>query len=318
MSAGSAVTPSHFRGWIASNALPIAILAIVIVFSAAQPAFISPDNLIGIVQQVALVGIMATCTTFVIMTGGVDLSVGPVLAAAGLVSYYALEAGLPLALVILAGLSIGALVGLANGATIAFLELPPIIVTLAMLSIARGSALILGGPGQHLIREQPEYSFIGAGNLFGLPVPVYIFVLVALVMIFVQRRTPLGLLVAAIGDNERAAYLSGHRTRGTKTLVYVISGLGAALAGIIQSSQVHTALATYGPFGTELDVIAAVVLGGTSIMGGNGSIPRTLLGVFFLGVVNDGMNILNVPIDIQLMAKGAIIVAALGLAARRN
>ena len=318
MSAGSAVTPSHFRGWIASNALPIAILAIVIVFSAAQPAFIGPDNLIGIVQQVALVGIMATCTTFVIMTGGVDLSVGPVLAAAGLVSYYALEAGLPLALVILAGLSIGALVGLANGATIAFLELPPIIVTLAMLSIARGSALILGGPGQHLIREQPEYSFIGAGNLFGLPVPVYIFVLVALVMIFVQRRTPLGLLVAAIGDNERAAYLSGHRTRGTKTLVYVISGLGAALAGIIQSSQVHTALATYGPFGTELDVIAAVVLGGTSIMGGNGSIPRTLLGVFFLGVVNDGMNILNVPIDIQLMAKGAIIVAALGLAARRN
>ncbi|MGO9420249.1 ABC transporter permease [Roseiarcus sp.] len=318
MSAGSAVTPSHFRGWIASNALPIAILAIVIVFSAAQPAFIGPDNLIGIVQQVALVGIMATCTTFVIMTGGVDLSVGPVLAAAGLVSYYALEAGLPLALVILAGLSIGALVGLANGATIAFLELPPIIVTLAMLSIARGSALILGGPGQHLIREQPEYSFIGAGNLFGLPVPVYIFVLVALVMIFVQRRTPLGLLVAAIGDNERAAYLSGHRTRGTKTLVYVISGLGAALAGIIQSSQVHTALATYGPFGTELDVIAAVVLGGTSIMGGNGSIPRTLLGVFFLGVVNDGMNILNVPIDIQLMAKGAIIVAALGFAARRN
>ncbi len=318
MSAGGAVTPSHFRGWIASNALPIAILAIMIVFSAAQPAFISPDNLIGIVRQVALVGIMATCTTFVIMTGGVDLSVGPVLAAAGLVSYYSLEAGLPLALVILAGLSIGVLVGLANGAAIAFLELPPIIVTLAMLSIARGFALILGGPEQHLIREQPEYSFIGAGNLFGLPVPVYIFALVALVMICVQRRTPLGLQVAAIGDNERAAYLSGHRTRATKTLVYVISGLGAALAGIIQSSQVHTALATYGPFGTELDVIAAVVLGGTSIMGGNGSIARTLLGVFFLGVVNDGMNILNVPIDIQLMAKGAIIVAALGLAAHRN
>jgi len=318
MSAGGAVTPSHFRGRIASNALPIAILAVVIVFSAAQPAFVSPDNLIGIVRQVALVGIMATCTTFVIMTGGVDLSVGPVLAAAGLVSYYSLEAGAPLVLVILAGLSIGALVGLVNGAAIAFLELPPIIVTLAMLSIARGCALILGGPEQHLIRNRPEYTFIGAGNLFGLPFPIYVFALVAVVLIVVQRRTPLGLLVAAIGDNERAAYLSGHRTRATKTLVYVFSGLGAALAGIIQSSQVHTALATYGPFGTELDVIAAVVLGGTSIMGGNGSIARTLLGVFFLGVVNDGMNILNVPIDIQLMAKGAIIVAALGLAARRN
>ncbi len=316
MSASGVVSLSHVTRRIASNALPIAILAIVIVFTVAQPAFINPDNLIGIVRQVALVGIMATCTTFVIMTGGVDLSVGPVLAASGLVSYYGLEANLPLILVILAGLSVGLLVGLANGAAIAFLQLPPIIVTLAMLSIARGSALMLGGPEQHLIRDKPEYTFIGAGNLFGLPFSITIFALVALVMIFLQRRTPLGLLVAAIGDNERAAYLSGHRTRTTKTLVYVISGFGAALAGIIQSSQVHTALATYGPFGTELDVIAAVVLGGTSIMGGVGSVARTLLGVFFLGVVNDGMNILNVPIDIQLMAKGAIIVVALAAAAR--
>ena len=318
MSVGGVVTPTHFRGFVAANALPLAILAIVIVFSAAEPAFISPDNLIGIVRQVALVGIMATCTTFVIMTGGVDLSVGPVIAAAGLVSYYALDAGLPLALGVLSGLSVGVVVGLANGTLVAFLELPPIIVTLAMLGIVRGLALILGGPEQHLIRGWPEYSFIGAGNLFRLPFPIYVFALVALVMILIQRRTPLGLLVAAIGDNERAAYLSGHRTRLTKTLVYAISGFGAALAGIIQSSQVHTALATYGPFGTELDVIAAVVVGGTSIMGGNGSVARTLLGVFFLGVVNDGMNILNVPIDIQLMAKGAIIVGALGLAARGN
>ena len=171
---------------------------------------------------------------------------------------------------------------------------------------------------QHLIRGQPEYTFIGAGNLFGVPFSIYVFAFVALVMICVQRLTPLGLLVAAIGDNERAAYLSGHRTRVTKTLVYAISGFGAALAGIIQSSQVHTALATYGPFGTELDVIAAVVLGGTSIMGGNGSVARTLLGVFFLGVVNNGMNILNVPIDINLIVKGVIIVVAIALAARAS
>jgi len=302
---------------VAANALPLAILAIVIVFAVAQPAFLTPDNLIGIVRQVALIGIMATCTTFVIMTGGVDLSVGPVLAIAGLVSFFCLQADLPLAIVILAGLSAGVLIGMFNGIVIAVLQLPPIIVTLATLSIVRGSALILGGPEQHLIRNEPAYSFIGAGNLFGLPFSIYIFALVAAVMIFVQRRTPLGLLVAAIGDNERAAYLSGHRTRITKTLVYAISGFGAALAGIIQSSQVHTALATYGPFGTELDVIAAVVLGGTSIMGGNGSVARTLVGVFFLGIVNNGMNILNVPIDIQLIAKGAIIVIALAIAARR-
>lgn len=302
----------------APNALPIAILAMAIAIAVAQPAFVTPDNLIGIVRQVALIGIMAACTTFVIMTGGVDLSVGPVLAIAGLVSYFCLEAGLPLVIVILAGLSVGVLAGLANGAAVAYLQLPPIIVTLSTLSIVRGSALILGGPEQHLIRGEPAYTFIGAGNLLGLPFSVYIFAFVALTMILVQRYTVLGLLVAAIGDNERAAFLSGHRTRVTKTLVYAISGLGAAVAGIIQSSQVHTALATYGPFGTELDVIAAVVLGGTSIMGGNGSVARTLLGVFFLGVVNNGMNILNVPIDIQLIAKGAIIAIALAVAARRG
>lgn len=302
---------------IAPNALPIAILLLVVIFAIIEPAFLKPENLIGIVRQVALIGIMATCTTFVIMTGGVDLSVGPVLAIAGLVSYYCLEAGFPVPIVVLAGVSVGALVGFANGATIAFLRLPPIIVTLAALSIVRGSALIIGGPEQHLIRNEPAYSFLGAGNLSGLPFPIYVFAFVALVMILIQQRTPLGLLVAAIGDNERAAYLSGHRIRITKTLVYIISGIGAALAGIVQSSQVHTALATYGPFGTELDVIAAVVLGGTNIMGGNGSIARTLMGVFFLGIVNNGMNILNVPIDIQLIAKGAIIVFALALAARR-
>lgn len=302
---------------LAPNALPIAILVIVVAFALAEPAFLKPDNLIGIVRQVALIGIMATCTTFVIMTGGVDLSVGPVLAIGGLVSYFCLQAGLPLPVVILAGLSMGVLVGVANGLVIAYMQLPPIIVTLATLSIVRGSALILGGPEQHLIRNEPAYSFIGAGSLFGLPFPIYIFAAVSVVMIVIQRRTPLGILVAAIGDNERAAFLSGHRVRLTKTIVYGISGFGAALAGIIQSAQVHTAAATYGPFGTELDVIAAVVVGGTSIMGGNGSVARTLLGVFFLGIVNNGMNILNVPIDMQLIAKGAIIVIALAFAARR-
>ena len=295
-------------------ALPLVTLLAVIVFTLAEPAFLSSGNLVGIVRQMALIGIMATCTTFVIMTGGVDLSVGPVLAIAGLVSFFALDAGYPLIVVIGAGLCVGIAVGLLNGAAVAFLGLPPIIVTLASLSIVRGSALILGGPEQHLIRDQPAYSFLGGGTVLGLPFPVLVFATVAASMVVLQRMTPFGLLVASIGENERAAYLSGHRVAVTKMLVYGLSGFGAALAGIIQSSQVHTALATYGPFGTELDVIAAVVVGGTSIMGGNGSVARTVLGVLFLGVLNSGMNILNVPADVQLMAKGAIIALALGLA----
>lgn len=303
---------------IGGLALPLAALVAVAAFTLAQPAFLSADNLIGIVRQIALIGIMATCTTFVIMTGGVDLSVGPVLALAGLVSYFALEAGYPLPVVLGAGLSVGMAIGLANGAAIATLGLPPIIVTLASLSIVRGSALILGGPEQHLIRDQPAYSFLGGGTVFGLPFSILVFLSVAAAMIVLQRMTPFGLLVASVGENERAAFLSGHRVALTKTVAYALSGCGAALAGIIQSSQVHTALATYGPFGTELDVIAAVVVGGTSITGGNGSVLRTVLGVLFLGILNSGMNILNVPIDIQLIAKGAIIALALALAQPRS
>lgn len=299
---------------LAPHALPLIIVLIVLCFSIAEPAFLKPENLIGILRQVALVGIMATATTFVIMTGGVDLSVGPVLAISGLISYFCLQMGYPVPVAVLAGLGTGVVVGFLNGALVALVGLPPIIVTLATLSVVRGSALILGGPDLHLIRDQSIYTFIGTGNVFGIPFSVYLFAAVAAILVFVQKRTPLGLLVAAIGENERSAYLSGHNTALTKILIYMLSGLGAALAGIIQSSQVHTASATYGPFGIELDVIAAVVLGGTSLMGGNGSVARTVVGVLFLGVLSNGMNILNIPIDVQLVAKGAIIVAALTLA----
>lgn len=302
---------------LAPHALPVTIAIIVLVFAVAQPAFLNPENLIGIVRQMTLVGIMAIAMTFVIMTGGVDLSVGPVLALAGLVSFFALDAGLPLPMVIAAGLAVGIAVGLANGALVAYLGLPPIIVTLALLSIIRGVALILGGPELHLIRDQAAYTFIGTGTIIGLPLSVWIFAAAAGLLMLVQSWTALGLQVPAIGENERAAFLSGLRVRPIKMSLYALSGFGAALAGIIQSSQVHTAAATYGEFGTELDVIAAVVLGGTSLMGGNGSIGKTLLGILFLGVINNGMNILNVPLDAQLMAKGVIIVLSLALSEMR-
>ena len=302
--------------WLSAHALAVALCLTVLAFTAVQPAFVSPDNLIGIVRQVAMIGIMAVAMTFVIMTGGVDLSVGPVLALSGLIAVFSLDAGWPLPVALLAALAVGLAIGLFNGAVIALLELPPIIVTLAMLSIVRGSALLLGGPDMHGIRGQPGYSFIGTGSLLGIPFSIYLFAGVALALGFVQRRTPLGLQVAALGENERAAYLSGHRTRLTKLMLYGLSGLCAALAGIVQSSQVHTGSATYGEFGIELDVIAAVVLGGTSLMGGKGSVARTVLGVLFLGVLNNAMNILNVPIDIQLIAKGVIIAVALGLSGR--
>jgi len=191
------------------HALMLALLVIAVTFALAQPAFLKPENLVGIVRQTAIVGIMAVAMTFVIMTGGIDLSV----ALSGLIAVFSLDAGQPLPVALAAGLGAGLCIGLVNGALIAFIGLPPIIVTLAMLSVVRGSALIIGGPDLHSIREHDGYTFIGTGELFGLPLSVCLFVGLALSMIFVQRMTSLGLKVAAIGENERAATSAG-TTRG--------------------------------------------------------------------------------------------------------
>ena len=194
MSVRSVALTHDWQAKLSASALPLVMLAIAAAFAIASPAFLSPDNLVGIVRQVALIGIMAACMTFVIMTGGVDLSVGPVLALAGLASFFSLDAGLPLPIVILAGLAMGVAAGLVNGLLVAYLQLPPIIVTLATLGIVRGVALIVGGPEQHLIRNEPAFSFIGSGIVMGLPLSVYIFLLVLLLMI-PKNNTPSIVLV---------------------------------------------------------------------------------------------------------------------------
>ena len=302
----------------APHALLLSMALFALVIAAVEPAFLSGSNLIGILRSVALIGIMALGMTFVIMTGGIDLSVGPVSAIAGLVAFFTLTAGHGVVPALLAGMLLGLAIGIANGLLVAILGLPAIIVTLGTLSIVRGSALLLGGPDLHGIRDQQAYSLIGSGNLGGLPVPVLIFLALAALVWFVQSRTPFGTVVAAVGDNERAAWLSGLNVPAIKAATYGLCGLLAAIAGMIQSSQVHTASATYGKFGTELDVIAAVVLGGTRLTGGAGSVARTMMGVLFLGILNNGMNILDVSIDMQLIFKGIIIALALSLAERRG
>nr|WP_319387782.1 ABC transporter permease [uncultured Cohaesibacter sp.] len=305
---------SYLRTAIPTYAMPVALLIVIGLFGVLAPVFLTPANFTAIIYQMSITGIMAVCMTFVIMTGGIDLSVGPVLASSGLVVFFLLHiAHFPLLPAVVLGILTGAVTGAISGFVIVLFNLPAMIVTLGMLSIVRGSALLAGGPDLHLVREQPGFEFIGNGFLFGIPFAIWIFVAVSLLLIFIQTRTTFGLQVAAVGDNERAAYLSGRRVKLVKMMTYVICGMGAALAGIIQSSQVHTAAATYGEFGTELDVIAAVVLGGASLLGGKGSVARTILGVLFLAVLNNGFNILNVPIDYQLIIKGGIIVIALSL-----
>lgn len=305
-----------FQFKLDTYALPIAIAITALVVGIIEPAFLTIDSAIAIVHRMAIVGIIAVGMTFVIMTAGIDLSVGPTLALSGLVSFFAMQAGVPLPLALLAGLLSGACVGAINGFVIAVFQLPAIIVTLGMLSIIRGTALIIGGPSLHQIRDRPDYSFIGTGQVLGLPVSVWIFIAVAGLAIGIQKYTAYGIRVSSLGDNPIAAHLSGSHTRMLIFSTYVVCALCAALAGIIESSQVYTASANFGEFGTELDVISAVILGGASLFGGKAFVSKTVLGVLFLGVINSGLNILNVSIEAQLMVKGLIIVIALALASR--
>ncbi len=294
--------------------LPLAIIMMSLGVGLLEPAFLTVDSGVAVLHRMATIGIMAIGMTFVIMTAGIDLSVGPTLALSGLVSYFALQAGIPLPFSVFAGLLSGAAVGAMNGIAIAIFKLPAIIVTLGMLSIVRGLALLVGGPTLHQISGYPAYSFIGTGSALGVPISVWLFALVAGLGVFVQRFTTYGFQISMLGDNQEAAHLSGRPTRLLMFSTYVICGACAALAGIIDSTQVYTASANFGEFGTELDVISAVILGGASLFGGKALVINTVLGVLFLGIVNSGLNILNVPIEAQLIIKGAIIVTALGLA----
>ena len=317
-------------------ALPFFFLVVLAGFCLAAPNFASAGNFENLMAGYAFigilaigqsfpillrwidvsVGIMALGTTFVLMTGGTDLPVGPVSALAGLAACYVLLAGYGVGAALMAGAGLGLMIGIGNGLLVASLGLPAIIGTLGTLSIVRGTALLLGGPELHAIRDQAACSFIGAGSLAGGPVPVLIFLALAAGL---QERTPFGILVAAVGDNQRATWLSGLNVPALKALTFGLCGCLAAVAGMIQPSQVHTASAPHGKLGTELDVIAAVVLGGTQLSGGAGTVAHTLMDVLFLGVLNNGMNILDISIDIQLIGKGIIIALALALslAARR-
>jgi ribose/xylose/arabinose/galactoside ABC-type transport system permease subunit len=288
----------------------VATLAAGLVFAVLEPSFLKRDNLIGIVGSVAIIGVMAVCSTFVVITGGIDLSVGPVMALAGLLAAYRLEAGDGLTAAILVGLVAGAAVGLTNGLIVSWLSLPPIVVTLGMLSIVRGIALLYGESALHPIAGPPAFLDIGGARPLGIPFPVLLFLAVGAVAYLAQQRSRFGFTVFAVGENREAARLCGLPLARTETLAYVLSGLGAAAAGIVLASQVHTASATYGG-GYELDVIAAIVVGGTSLFGGSGSVHRSILGALTIGMINNGLSILNVDLSKQLIVKGAIIVVAL-------
>jgi ribose/xylose/arabinose/galactoside ABC-type transport system permease subunit len=321
----SAAASQQKRDWVALfgqfGAL-IVLIVIAIVFYVLEPQFASQRNLFNIARQVSIYGILAVGMTFVILTGGIDLSVGSVLAFAGLVAASvekgcrgllcvgaAGEAegyGVPAAMA--AAIGIGLVAGLLQGLGVSKLKVPAFVVTLGGMSVFRGAAL-LWSEGQPISAFRDQYKLLGQGFIGPVPIPVLIFATLALVGFIVLRYTRYGRRIYAVGGNQEAARLSGLNTTWLLTSVYIISGLCAGFAGFLLSSRLNSAEQVAG-IGYELTVIAGVVIGGTSLFGGEGGIFGTVVGIVLIGVLSNGLTLLNVNPYWQQIAVGLIIVLA--------
>ncbi|ENH96878.1 monosaccharide-transporting ATPase [Gracilibacillus halophilus YIM-C55.5] len=288
----------------------LGFLVLCFIFSIISSEFLTATNITNILRQVSINGILAVGMTFVILTSGIDLSVGSVMAFTGtIMAGLMINNGLPPILAIIAGILLGALLGYINGSFVAYAKIPAIIVTLAMMETARGLALLYTG-GYPLSGVPDSFTFIGRGYVLGIPMPVIIMIAVYLIAYLMLNHLPLGRYIYAIGGNEEAVRLSGIKVKRIKSLVYLISGVTASISGLIMTSRLASGQPTAGVT-YELDAIAAVVLGGTAISGGRGHIFGTFLGALLLGVLSNGLNLIGVSPYLQRVLKGVIIVGAI-------
>jgi ribose transport system permease protein len=287
----------------------LGLLIMVIVFSSLTDVFLTQCNLTNILKQSSINSCIAIGMTLVIISGGIDLSVGPVAALAAVLSATMLMAGFPVSIVILTALIIGLSCGFLNGALIAFAGLQPFIVTLGTLSLFRALALIYTG-GNPVLGLPKEFRQIFSSYLLGLPVPVIIVAILSIAATILLKKTPLGEYILAVGGNEEAARVSGVPIARTKVLTYMMSGGLASLAAVILMARLGAAEPTLGNL-WELEAIAAAAIGGASLMGGKGSIFGTILGAIVLGAMRNGLTLLNVQAFYQLLATGIIIILAM-------
>jgi ribose transport system permease protein len=286
------------------------LIVMFIVFSLASPNFARFNNIVGILLSTAVNGILAVGVTFIIITGGIDLSIGTVM------TFSAVMAGvvitfwqLPIPLGILAGMATGALCGCVNGATIAKMKIPPFIATLGMMMITKGLSLVISGTKPIYFVDTPVFRKIAMGSIFGIPNAVLIFFASAIIASLILTRTVLGRYAFALGSNEEAARLSGINVDRWKIGIYTLGGMFCGLAGIIMASRLNSAQPALGQ-GYELEAIAAVVIGGTSLSGGEGSILGTVIGAFIMSVLTNGLRILSIPQEWQTVVIGAIVILA--------
>lgn len=283
-----------------------ALLILSIMLSVISPYFLTKTNILNVLRQVSVIAIMAIGMTFVIISDGIDLSVGSVLALASTITALLLLNGQSLAISILAGLAVGMACGFISGTLIASrIKMPPFIATLAMMSVARGLTLVITG-GMPIYGMPSIFSYIGAGYLWGIPIPVVIMLVAYVIGTYFLNYTRTGLYIFAIGSNEQAAHLSGINVAKTRLTAYVISGVLSALGGIILSSRISSVEPVAGQ-GYELDCIAAAVIGGTSMSGGTGSLIGTFIGALVMGVLRNGLNLLDVSTYWQQVVIGVVI-----------
>ena len=284
------------------------LIALFIILSIASPNFLTATNLSSVVRQTAVINIMALGMTVIIISGGIDLSVGSILALGGLLGTMVMEKGGAIGSGVVVGLLVGMSCGLANGAMVTFLRINPFIVTLGTMGIFRGMALIISnGLPVHQIPKQ--YSYLGEGTLLAVPFVLWILLFCALVIHVILEHTRLGRYAFSIGSNPDAAYYAGVPVRFVTIVVYGIAGLLTGLSGMIEASRLMTGQPTGGQ-GYELTAIAAVVIGGGSLRGGEGSVLGTLVGAFIMGLLSNGSDLLGTNPYWQQVIIGAVIIIA--------
>ena len=297
--------------WPPQLGLAIALAALTIGLALARPNFLTIGNLINLVRQISINGILAVGVTYVLLTGGVDLSLGSQVALTGVVAAMFAHPGQSAVGAVLIGIAAGAACGAINGLLVTRGRIAPFVATLGMMTSARGLALLLSG-GRPVSNLNAGFTRIGSGDLAGVPSPSLILLAVALASYVFLRRMRLGRHVYAVGGNEQAARASGVAVGTVKMVCYTVCGGLAGLAGVVLASRITTGQPNAG-IGYELDAIAAVVIGGTSLNGGTGGVAGTILGALLIGMINNGLDLLNVSSYYQQVIKGVIIVGAVWL-----
>ncbi len=302
------ILPSYWYV-ISKNGILFIFLLLCILLSIITPGFLSWANILNVLRQSSIIGIMAIGTTFVIIGGGFDISVGSILVLTAAMCV-GLQYKVHWVIAILIVLIIGALIGLINGFLAAKIHIPAIIATLGTMTIVRGLAYLYTG-GYPLYVEAPDFAYIGTGYLGPIPFPVVLLVIMVALWQFVLEKTRFGRYACALGGNKEAARLSGVKVDYFHILTFVVGGLMAAMSGVVYASRLLSVTPLAGQ-GYELDAIASTVIGGTSVSGGEGSVVRTLVGVLLLTIIANVFNLMGIHIYVQYVVKGAIILSAVG------